>query len=64
MAKKFWSNTNRVSEVPNLNPDAYLPKSVNNTLTVVDCYDVPNSEKQTMNNAINSAILSNPINKF
>jgi len=51
--KKFWSDTSRVSEVPNLNPDAYLPKSVNNTLTVVDCYDVPNSEKQTMNNAIN-----------
>ena len=51
--KRFWSNTSRTSEVPNLNSDAYLPESVNNTLTVVDCYDVPNFEKQTMNNAIN-----------
>ena len=51
--KKFWSNTSRTSQVPNLNSDAYLPKSVNSTLTVVDCYDVPNFEKQTMNSAIN-----------
>ena len=51
--KRFWSNTSRTSEVPNLNSDAYLPESINNTLTVVDCYDVPNFEKQTMNNAIN-----------
>lgn len=51
--KKFWSNTTRTSQVPNLNSNAYLPKSVNNTLTVVDCYDVPNFEKQTMNSAIN-----------
>ena len=51
--KRFWSNTSRTSEVPNLNSDAYLPESVNNTLTVVDCYDVPNFEKQTMNSAIN-----------
>jgi len=50
--KKFWSNTSRTSQVPNLNSDSYLPKSVNNTLTVVDCYDVPNFEKQTMNSAI------------
>jgi len=50
--KKFWSNTSRTSQVPNLNSDAYLPKSVNNTLTVVDCYDVPNFEKQTMDSAI------------
>jgi hypothetical protein len=50
--KKFWSNTSRTSEVPNLNSDAYLPKSVNNTLTVVDSYDVPTFEKQTMNSAI------------
>jgi len=47
-----------------------LPKSVNNTLTVVDCYDVPNFEKQTMNSAIrfgakndtNLIILNNRIN--
>lgn len=51
--KKFWSNTSRTSQVPNLNSDAYLPKSVNSMLTVVDCYDVPNFEKQTMNSAIN-----------
>ena len=51
--KKYWSNTTRTSQVPNLNLDAYLPKSVNSTLTVVDCYDVPNFEKQTMNSAIN-----------
>ena len=51
--KKFWSNTSRTSQVPNLNSDAYLPKSVNSTLTVVDSYDVPNFEKQTMNSAIN-----------
>jgi hypothetical protein len=50
--KKFWSNTSRTSQVPNLNSDAYLPKSVNNTLTVVDCYDVANFEKQTMDSAI------------
>ena len=50
--KKFWSNTSRTSQVPNLNSDAYLPKSVNNTLTVVDCYDVPNFEKETMNSAL------------
>ena len=25
----------------------------NRRLTIVDCYDVPNFEKQTMNNAIN-----------
>ena len=51
--KKFWSNTSRTSPVPNLNSDAYLPKSINSTLTVVDCYDVSNFEKQTMNSAIN-----------
>jgi len=53
--KKFWSNTSRTSQVPNLNSDAYLPKSVNinSTLSVVDCYDVPNFEKQTMNSVIN-----------
>ena len=50
--KKFWSNTSRTSEVPNLNSDAYLPKSFNNTLTVVDSYDVPTFEKQTMSSAI------------
>jgi hypothetical protein len=50
--KKFWSNKTRTSEVPNIKSDAYLPKSVNNTLTVVDCYDVPNFEKETMNSAI------------
>ena len=32
--KKIWSNTSRTSQVPNLNSDAYLPKSVNNPLTV------------------------------
>lgn len=53
MAKKFWSNTSRTSQVLNLNSDTYLPKSVNSTLTVVDCYDVPNFEKQTINSAIN-----------
>nr|YP_010472243.1 hypothetical protein NDC64_pgp100 [Navicula tsukamotoi]UVG41708.1 hypothetical protein [Navicula tsukamotoi] len=51
--KKFWSNRTRTSQVSNLNTDAYLPKSVNSTLTVVDCYDVPNFEKETMNSAIN-----------
>lgn len=50
--KKFWSNTSRTSEVPNIKSDAYLPKSVNNTLTVVDCYDVPNFEKYIMSSAI------------
>lgn len=49
----FMSNPNRTCQVPNLNSDAYLPESVNSTLTVVDCYDVPNFEKQTMNSAIN-----------
>jgi hypothetical protein len=50
--KKFWSDTSRTSEVANLNYDAYLPKSVNNTLTVVDCFDVMPFEKATMNSAI------------
>ena len=27
--KKFWSNKTRTSEVSNIKPDAYLPKSVN-----------------------------------
>ena len=45
--KKFWSNTSRTSQIPNLNVSAYLPQSVNSTLTVVDCYDVPDFEKQT-----------------
>ena len=48
--KKYWST--RTSEVSGLSPDAYLPKSVNNTLTVVDSYDVPTFEKPTMNGAI------------
>ena len=50
--KEFWSNASRTSQVPNLKSDAYLPKSVNNTLTVVDCSDVPNFEKETMNSAL------------
>lgn len=50
--KKFWSNKTQTSEVSNIKPDAYLTKSVNNTLTVVDCYYVPNFEKNTMSNVI------------
>ena len=50
--QNYWSNTTKTSEVPNIKSDAYLPKSVNNTLTVVDCYDVANFEKQTMDSAI------------
>lgn len=46
--KKFWSNTTRTSEIENINPEAYLPKSTNNTLGIVDCFDVPNVEKDTM----------------
>jgi len=30
-----------------------LPKSTNNTLGVVDCFDVPNFEKDTMCSTIN-----------
>ena len=51
--KKFWSNKSRTSEIENINPEAYLPKSTNNTLGVVDCFDVPNFEKDTMCSAIN-----------
>ena len=51
--KKFWSNTSRTSEIENINPEAYLPKSTNNTLGVFDCFDVPNFEKDTMCSAIN-----------
>ena len=66
----MYKISSRTSEVPNLNSDAYLPESVNNTLTVVDCYDVPNFEKQTMDSAIsfgakndtNLIILNNRIN--
>lgn len=52
--KNFWSNTTRTIEVPNIKPDADLPESVNNILTVVDVFDVPTSEKERMGSAINS----------
>ena len=52
MAKKFWSNTSRTSEVLNIKSDAFLPKSVNNILTVADFYDVPDVEKSIVNDAI------------
>ena len=44
----------------NLNSDGYLLESVNNTLTIVDCYDVPSFEKQTMNDAINFGAKNDP----
>ena len=42
-----------MSEIENINPEAYLPKSTNNTLGVFDCFDVPNFEKDIICSAIN-----------
>jgi len=50
--KKFWSNKTRTDQVPGTRPDAYLPQSSNNILTVADLYDVPNVEKFTVNDVI------------
>ena len=50
--KLFWSNITRTSEVPNIKLDAYLPKSFNNMVTIIDFYDVPNFEKETIKSAI------------
>jgi hypothetical protein len=52
--KKFWSNRARTSELPGINSDAYLPKSVNATITVMDCFDVPTFEKSIIQEGFNS----------
>ena len=52
--KKSWSNRARTSKIPNIKSEAYLPQSVNNTLTVVDCFDVPTFEKSTLQEGFNS----------
>jgi hypothetical protein len=52
--KKFWSNKTRTDQIPGIRPDAYLPQSINNTLTVMDCFDVPTFEKSTIQEGFNS----------
>ena len=52
LEKKLQSNISRTYKILNINTNVYLPKSTNNTLTVIDRYDVPEFEKQTINNAI------------
>jgi hypothetical protein len=46
--QNFWSNTTETSELKNLNPTASLPQSPNNTLGLVDNFDVPSTEKAFM----------------
>ena len=46
--QNFWSNTTKTSQLKNLNPTASLPQSPNNTLGVVDNFDVPSTEKAFM----------------
>lgn len=36
----------------NINTDAYLPNSTNNIVTILDLFDIPSSNKQTISNAI------------
>ena len=54
--KKFWSNTIRTSKIPNIKSDAYLPQSINNTVTVMDCFDVPTFEKSIIQEGFNSGL--------
>ena len=58
--KNMWSNTSRTCEVPNIKSDAYLPKSFNNTLTLVDCYDVSTYEKKPISDAISFGAKNDP----
>nr|QYB19232.1 hypothetical protein [Climaconeis cf. scalaris]QYB19345.1 hypothetical protein [Climaconeis cf. scalaris] len=46
--QKYWSNPNETSNIENLNLTASLPQSPNNTLGVVDYFDVPSTEKAFM----------------
>jgi hypothetical protein len=46
--QNYWSNTDKTSEIKNLNPTASLPQSPNNILGAVDNFDVPSSEKTFM----------------
>ena len=51
--KNFWSDQTAVKEkIPHINPDADLPKSPNNVLTLYDLWDVGTPEKSIVNNAI------------
>ena len=46
--QNHWSNTNETSKLKNLNPKASLPQSPNNILGAVDNFDVPSTEKASM----------------
>ena len=52
--KRYWSNKTKTCEIPNLDPNCYLPESVSNILIVIDLYDVPGFEKGIIINGVNS----------
>lgn len=43
--KNYWSNTNRTSQIKNLDPTSSLPQSPDNVLGLVDNFDVTPSER-------------------
>ena len=51
--KNFWSDETAVkAKIPQINPDAYLPKSPDNVLALYDLWDVGTPEKSTVSSAI------------
>ena len=50
--QKKWSNADFVTNLPHVNRSESFPQSADNTLGVVDAFDVPISEKSIIENAV------------
>ena len=50
--KEFWSNSLKTSAIRGVNPNAFFPESPDNVLGLVDNYDVPLSEKNSMKDSV------------
>ena len=51
-----WCDPDFLERIPNLDPDAILPKTPENTLGLVDEFDVPVLEKRTIQNSIETGV--------
>ena len=58
--KKFWANREKTSKLPNIKLDADLPQHSDNSLTLVDCFDVPIAEKPIVEQVITSSTRNDP----
>lgn len=58
--KKYWSNPEKYSTLPNVNLEANFPESPQNVLIVLDLHDVPSSDFDLFDEGFNSGRQNDP----